>query len=135
MKCQGPGAGLQKNTKNDLPEAPRDPPGAPREGQERPKRRQEGPKKAPRAAKSPKSRSEAVLEGSWRPLWAHMAPRGAPEASRPSFGALRAPSGSIFGFIFDDFSTFVSHSFPVMFFFVFACVLVFALCFLKASKP
>ena len=47
-----------------------------------------------------------------------MVPRGAPEASRPSLGAFRAPSGSIFG----DFSTLVSHAFRVMFFFVFACV-------------
>ena len=84
-----------------------------------------GPKKAPSAQRLTKS----DLKRSWRPLWAHMAPRGAPEASRPSFGALRAPSGSICCFIFDDFSTFVSHSFPVMFLFVFAWVLVFALFF------
>ena len=36
MKFQVPGASLpkEKSTKNDLPEAPRDPPGVPREGQE-----------------------------------------------------------------------------------------------------
>ena len=45
---------------------------------------------------APRDATKSDLKRSWRPLWAHMAPRGAPEASRPSFETLRAPSGSIF---------------------------------------
>ena len=94
----------KKSTKNDLPEAPRDPPGAPREGQERPKRRQEGPKKAPRAAKSPpKSRSEAVLEGPGRPPGVASAPKRLQEGILGRFwshlGSMLASFWIDFGFI------------------------------------
>ena len=42
------------------------------------------------------------MERSWRPLWAHMAPRSALEGSRPSFSTLRGPSGEHFPSIFED---------------------------------
>ena len=54
---------------------------------------------------------------------------GAPEASKPSFGAARAPSGSHFCDMFDNFSSIVFLSFRVIFLFVFASVLVSVLCF------
>ena len=51
-------------------------------------------------------------------------PKGRPDASRGAFF-----------FHFWSFWTPVSHLFHVMFLFVSACVLAFALCFLKLSKP
>ena len=59
-----------------------------------------------------------------------MAPRGAPEAFRLSFGALRALLGEHFSLILVALSTLVSHLFRVMFLFDFACVLGFAPAFL-----
>ena len=95
---------------------------------------QDGPKRRPaiyfRLRDPPRAATRTDLRRSWRPPWADMAPRSAPEPSEPSFGALRAPFGKHLFFIFGDCSTLVSHSFRVMFLFVFACVLVFALCFL-----
>ena len=60
-----PAPASKKSTKNDLPEAPRDPPGGPR----RARRGQEAPRG--------KSRSEAVLEGPGPPLAATLGPHGA----------------------------------------------------------
>ena len=74
----------------------------------------------------------------WSAPGTHFGPTWRPEAPRRPPGPDFVPSGPLLGAFFahfDEFSTLVSHSFHVMFLFVFACVLVFALCFLKASTP
>ncbi len=78
-----------------------------------------------------------------------LAPTWGPHGAQKCPGGLQAliwcppaPFGEHFLFIFDELSTLVSHSFHVMFLFVFACVLVFALFFegfdaliLKVGSP
>ena len=55
------------------------------------------------------------MERSWRPLWAHMAPRSALEGSRPSFSTLRGLPGEHFSLIFMLFSTWFSSCFTETF--------------------
>ena len=91
----------------------------------------------------------SIFIASWPPPGAHWVPRWSPEASR------RPPGGHLgyvrhnLGFILHrfwlllqlfslpswDLRDCLSHSLRVMFLFLFAGVLVFALCFWKASKP
>ena len=75
------------------------------------------------------------------PFGVLLAPTLGPHGAQKRPGGLQAliscPPGPFwehFLLIFDDFSTLVSHSFHVMFLFVFACLLVLPLCFWKASK-
>ena len=112
------------------PGAPGGAPGEPREGDIDqlfdPRGHQEAPNAFVVAPGPPPGRHQDRFEGL---LAAHMAPRGAPEASRPSFGALRAPLGEHFSLNCCHVSTLVSHSLRVMFSFLFAGVLVLVLCF------
>ena len=83
------------------------PPGAPGGAPGGPVKLNNGPKSGPRRPQEapssffsppgpPRAATRSDLRRSWRPPWADMAPRSAPEASEPSFGALRVPSGSFF---------------------------------------
>ena len=95
----------------------------------------------------------SIFIASWQPPGAHWVPRWSPEASRRPPGGLPEVSKVKFGTIWTsylhrcwlllqlfslpswDLRDCLSHSLRVMFLFLFAGVLVFALCFWKASKP
>ena len=113
-------------------------PGRPGEAEQWP---QERPKTAPRGAQqfffasgTPPGRHQERSEALLAPTLGRHGAQKRPRGLRALIWCPSGPLGELIFFIFVVFSSLVSHSFRGMFLFVFACVLVFALCFLGSSK-